>query len=70
MLAGGEGLALFAAAYGPESPAWLRELPAVETLRRDWVQQFQLAEGATRWRRQVAKLRQVPSVLDPGSKLA
>ncbi len=32
------------------APAWLREVPAVETLRRVWVQQFHAAEGAVRWR--------------------
>ncbi len=47
---GGDGHALLAAAYAPDAPAWLREIPAVETLRRVWVQQFQLVEGATRWR--------------------
>jgi len=42
--------ALTPAAYAPDAPAWLREIPAVETLRRVRVRQFQLVEGATRWR--------------------
>lgn len=37
---GADGFALLAAVYGPDAPAWLRELPAVETLRRVWVQQY------------------------------
>ena len=34
---GADGFALLAAAYGPDAPAWLREVPAVATLRRVWV---------------------------------
>src|SRR5262249_31556816 len=37
---GQDGHALLAAAYGPGSPSWLTEVPAVETLRQVWVQQF------------------------------
>ena len=47
---GDDGHALLAAAYAPDAPSWLREVPAVETLRRVWVQQFRLEEGAVRWR--------------------
>ncbi len=47
---GADGFALLAAAYAPDAPGWLREIPAVETLRRVWVQQYQLVEGAPRWR--------------------
>ena len=47
---GGDGHALLTAVWGPDAPAWLRELPAVETLRRVWVQQFRLDVGAVRWR--------------------
>ena len=50
VLVGDDGYALLAAAYAPDAPAWLREIPAVETLRRVWVQQFHLADGAVRWR--------------------
>src|SRR4051812_30067866 len=35
---GTDGFALLGAVYAPGAPAWLRELPAVETLRRVWVQ--------------------------------
>jgi len=47
---GGDGHALLAALYAPDAPTWLRAIPAVETLRRVWVQQFQRTEGAIRWR--------------------
>ncbi len=47
---GGDGHALLAAIWLPDAPAWLREVPAVETLRRVWVQQFRLDEGVVRWR--------------------
>lgn len=47
---GVDGHALLAAVYAPEAPAWLREVPAVETLRRVWVQQFYQEAGQIRWR--------------------
>jgi len=50
VLVGGDGHALLAAVYAPDAPAWLREVPAVATLRRVWVRQFRLDEGAVRWR--------------------
>ncbi len=37
---GCDGFHLLQAAYAPHSPAWLRELPAVEFLRAAWVQQY------------------------------
>jgi transposase len=33
-----------------EAPAWLREIPAVETLRQVWLQQFWVEEGKIGWR--------------------
>jgi len=50
VLVGGDGHALLAAVYALDAPAWLREVPAVALLRRVWVQQFRLDEGAVRWR--------------------
>lgn len=47
---GGDGAALLTAVFAPTAPAWLREVPAVETLRRVWVQQYQVLDGAVRWR--------------------
>ncbi len=50
VLVGGDGHALLAAVYALDAPTWLRAIPAVETLRRVWVQQFHLDGGAVRWR--------------------
>jgi transposase len=47
---GADGHALWAAAYGPGSPPWLGEVPAVEALRRVWVQQFAIDAGQVRGR--------------------
>jgi len=49
---GTDGLALLTAVYAATAPAWLRELPAVRTLRAVWVQQYYApdATGAVRWR--------------------
>jgi transposase len=37
---GRDGYRLLDATAAPEAPGWLRQLPAVETLRRIWVQQY------------------------------
>src|SRR5207245_7867199 len=37
---GTDGYALLGAIYASGAPAWLRALPAVETLRRVWVQNY------------------------------
>jgi transposase len=47
---GEDGHALLAAICGPGTPSWLGEVPAVETLRRVWVQQFAVDAGRVRWR--------------------
>jgi transposase len=47
---GADGHRLLAAVYESSAPAWLAELPAVEILRRVWVQQFFIEEGRCRWR--------------------
>ena len=47
---GADGQALLAALYGVETPTWLREVPAVQTLRQVWVQQYSLEEQCLRWR--------------------
>lgn len=46
---GADGRRLLEAIYAADAPAWLREVPAVETLRRAWVQQFYAGEPI-RWR--------------------
>jgi transposase len=47
---GADGYALLTAIFAADAPTWLRHLPAVETLRRVWVQNYQLDEGVVRWR--------------------
>lgn len=47
---GADGDLLLSAIYDEQSPFWLREVPAVETLRRVWVQQFYIAGGKVHWR--------------------
>ena len=37
---GTDGYFLLEQVHGPGAPAWLRELPAVQALRRIWIQQF------------------------------
>ena len=46
---GADGRALLAAIHDPAAPAWLREVPAVQTLWRCWLQQFHAGEPI-RWR--------------------
>ena len=43
---GRDGYLLLRAVRGPAAPGWLRDLPAVQALRRIWVQQFCLEHGA------------------------
>jgi transposase len=47
---GADGLELLAAIYDPAAPSWLRELPAVETLRRMWVHRYYVIDGQVRLR--------------------
>ena len=47
---GRDGLRVLEAAYAPDAPFWLREVPAVQALRRVWVQHFYVADGEPRWR--------------------
>ncbi|MFL5690375.1 MAG: hypothetical protein ACJ795_01090, partial [Ktedonobacteraceae bacterium] len=37
---GNDGAQLLDALYADAAPLWLREIPAVQTLRRVWVQNF------------------------------
>lgn len=50
LVVGKDGNVLLEAIYDPCAPAWIREIPAVQTLRRVWVQQFWWAEGSLCWR--------------------
>lgn len=49
---GEDGRTLLTAVYAADAPSWLRELPAVETLRQVWVQQYYAmpADERMRWR--------------------
>ena len=47
---GADGWYLLSAINGSLAPAWLREVPAVEVLRRVWVQQFYMSEDQVHWR--------------------
>jgi transposase len=48
--AGADGLRLLTAVYAADAPGWLREVPAVQVLRRVWVQNFVPTEQGMRWR--------------------
>jgi transposase len=47
---GTDGVTLLAAIASAEAPAWLRDLPAVDTLRRVWVQNYLEDHRGLRWR--------------------
>ncbi len=47
---GADGMTVLSAVAAPTSPAWLRHLPAVELLRRIWVQQYQVTDAMVAWR--------------------
>ena len=47
---GTDGAALFAAVRSAGAPTWLREVPAVETLRHVWVQNYVATGTGVRWR--------------------
>src|SRR5919199_939576 len=49
-LIGTDRQTLLAAMYGADAPAWLRAVPAVETLRRIWVQNYVPIETGVHWR--------------------
>jgi transposase len=50
LVIGHDGAHLLDALYADPAPIWLREIPAVQTLRRVWVQNFYWEEGELRWR--------------------
>lgn len=47
---GADGYYLLSAIYDDTAPAYLRQIPAVETLRRVWIQQYYLEENEVHWR--------------------
>ncbi len=50
LLYGDDGFRLLKAIFDETSPAWLRQIPAVETLRRVWVQQYYCCNDKIHWR--------------------
>ncbi|MFJ5901852.1 IS1182 family transposase [Streptomyces sp. NPDC093064] len=47
---GRDGFSLLQAVYAPDAPTWLREVPAVQVLRRAWVEQYHRDGEGVRWR--------------------
>lgn len=47
---GADGQLLLAAVYRADAPLWLREVPAVEIMRRIWVQNYLPTPAGARWR--------------------
>ncbi|MCX5215477.1 transposase [Kitasatospora sp. NBC_00240] len=47
---GRDGFTLLEAAFTPGAPGWLREVPAVQVLRRAWVEQYHRDGEGVRWR--------------------
>lgn len=47
---GADGFALLQAAYDPNAPTWLPQIPALQVLRQVWVQQFVREQERVRWR--------------------
>jgi transposase len=47
---GADGYALLAMINAASAPPWLREVPAVQTLRQVWIQQYQRVAGTVQWR--------------------
>ncbi len=47
---GQDGRALLTDLFAPAAPAFLREIPAVEILRRVWIQNYRYEEGQLHWR--------------------
>jgi hypothetical protein len=59
---GRDGLVLVEAVYGPDAPAGLAGVEAVQVLRATWIQQFYLDDGQVCW-------RDKHSGLPPGSRM-
>ena len=55
---GADGYYLLEQVHGPGAPGWLRELPAVQALRRIWIQQF--CREVTEGRQEVRRREKLP----------
>ncbi len=49
-LIGKDGRQVLTAVFNPLAPGWLREIPAIQVLRRIWVQNYLSEDGHLRWR--------------------
>ncbi len=47
---GADGFALLDAVHASDAPGWLRQVPAVQTLRAVWIQQYYRDRQGLRWR--------------------
>ena len=47
---GADGFALLDLLFAPETPTWLRQIPAVEMLRRIWLQNYHRTPDGILWR--------------------
>jgi transposase len=47
---GEDGRKVLAAVFDPLAPAWLQEFPAIQVLRRIWLQNYYSEDGHLRWR--------------------
>jgi len=57
---GADGFALLEAVHTTDAPGWLRQVPAVQTLRAVWIQQYYRDRQGLRWR---GKGEQPPAAL-------
>ena len=57
---GRDGYHLLDQVYAPSAPAWLREVPAVDVLRRVWIQQFYRDVDAATGRQEVRRREAAP----------
>ena len=57
---GADGFALLDAVHASDAPAWLRQVPSVQTLRAVWIQQYYRDRQGLRWR---GKGEQPPAAL-------
>jgi transposase len=70
---GGDGAVLLGRIHAAEAPPWLREIPAVQTLRICWIHQYYVDDGQWKWR-QAKDLpparRRIDSPYDPQAHYA
>ncbi len=56
LLVGADGVALLDALVAPTAPPWLREVPALDSLRRVWLQNFYVQDERLQWRTETVGL--------------